>query len=101
MQLMTTVNQDVVGTMTAVQGAGEELLDDVFEKRNQSTIQQFSLLMNGFNEVMVDFGRRAVPTLEPAIGFLEGLLNILQNMPERMKQAIGFVVLFQTAFSQV
>lgn len=101
MQLMTTVNQDVAGTMTAVQGAGEDLLDDVFEKRNQSTIQQFSMLMNGFNEVMVDFGRRAIPTLEPAIGFLEGLLSILQNMPEPMKQAIGFVVLFQTAFSQV
>lgn len=101
MQLMTTVNQDVAGTMAAVEGAGEDLLDDVFEKRNQSTIQQFSMLMNGFNEVMVDFGRRAIPTLEPAIGFLEGLLSILQNMPEPLKQAIGFVVLFQTAFSQV
>lgn len=101
MQLMTTVNQDVAGTMTAVQGAGEDLLDDVFEKRNQSTIQQFSMLMNGFNEVMVDFGRRAIPTLEPAIGFLEGLLNILQNMPEPMKQAIGVIVLVQTGLSNV
>jgi TP901 family phage tail tape measure protein len=101
LNLMTAASEDAAATTRAVAGAGEEALDKVFSNRQQSTVQQFSLIMNGFNEVLIDFGRRSLPAIQPGIDFLQNLLELLQNMPEGLKNAIGAIVVFQTAFSNI
>ena len=94
--------KSVEGTLTNISNIDSgENLEKVFAAGNQSTIKQFSAIANGFNEVLVDFGRRTLPALEPGIKFLNQLLNILQNLPEPMKNFIGGVVIAQTAFSNI
>ena len=99
--LMTSASKDAAATTELVANSGGEMLDNVFEKRQQSTVQQFSMIMNGFNEVLIDFGRRALPAIQPGVDFLQTLLNLLQNLPEPLKALIGGVILFQTTLSNV
>lgn len=99
--LMTSASKDAAKVTEDISNAGGEMLDNVFEARQQSTIQQFSMIMNGFNEVLIDFGRRALPAIQPGVDFLETLLGILQGLPEPIKAIIGGVVLFQTTLSNV
>lgn len=101
MTLMTTAGSDAAATMQKMQETGGGALDTVFENRQQSVIKRFTNLMNGYNEVLVDFGRRALPAIAPGVTFLEGLLNVLQNLPEPLKNIIGGVILAQTAISNI
>jgi hypothetical protein len=97
--LVNAVSGDVATTMESMGSVSEENLEAVFAAGNQSTIKQFSNIMNGFNEVLVDFGQRVQPAMQPGLDALNGLLNFLQNLPEPLKNAIGTIVVAQTAFA--
>lgn len=99
--LMTSASEDAVATTEKLGQAGEEDLNKLFERRQQSTVQQFTLIMNGFNEVLTDFGRRVLPSIQPGVDFLQTLLNVLQNLPTPIKNAIGAIVIAQTAISNI
>jgi TP901 family phage tail tape measure protein len=94
---------------TSVQGTLQNMgeiadgtnLERVFGAGNQSTIKQFTAIANGFNEVMVDFGRRTLPMLQPGIDILRNILETLQQLPEPLKNVIGTIVIAQTAFSNI
>jgi TP901 family phage tail tape measure protein len=99
--LSNSAAEDAKSTFESISETGPEALDELFGRRQQSTVQQFSLIMNGFNEVLVDFGRRALPAIQPGVDLLQGLLNILQSLPDPIKNAIGAIVLAQTAISNI
>jgi TP901 family phage tail tape measure protein len=101
LNLMTSASEDAAETTQKVANAGEDALENLFEARQQSTIQQFSQVMNGFNEVLVDFGRRALPAIQPGVDFLNTLLDLLQGLPDPIKNLIGALVLAQTAISNI
>lgn len=100
--LIGPVAQDVQSNLEAMSSTAVtsgEALDNVFAAGQQSTIKQFSNLMNGFNEVLVDFGQRTLPALAPGVALLENLLEFLRNMPEPLKDIIGLIVITKTVSS--
>lgn len=99
--LVNSVASDVDSTLQNVATAGEDSLEAVFAAGNQSTVKQFTNIMNGFNEVLVDFGQRVQPALQPGLDALNGLLNIFQNLPEPIKNVIGSIVIAQTVISNI
>jgi len=102
--LMGPVAADVQNNMSAMNSeiikTGESL-DSVFAAGQSSAIKQLSALMSGFNEVLVDFGQRTLPAIQPGIDFLQGLLERLQNMNPVLKDFIGFIVLSKIAFGNI
>jgi TP901 family phage tail tape measure protein len=101
MTLMTSANEDAAQTFETIKNTGGEALDELFDRRQQSVVQQYTLLMNGFNEVLVDFGRRVMPAFQPGIDLLNNLLTLLQNLPGPIKDLIGIVVIGQTFISNI
>jgi TP901 family phage tail tape measure protein len=101
MTLMTSANEDAEETFETIRDTGGEALDELFDRRQQSVVQQYTLLMNGFNEVMVDFGRRVMPAFQPGIDLLNNLLTLLQNLPGPIKDLVGIVVIGQTFISNI
>lgn len=99
--LVNSVGQDVTSTLDNIANTGEDSLESVFSAAQQSTVKQFTNIMNGFNEVLVDFGQRVQPALQPGLDALRGLLNVFQNLPEPVKNAIGLLVVAQTAISNI
>jgi Phage-related minor tail protein len=91
--LMTSASQNAAKFTGAVGESGAESLDKLFGKRQQSLVKETTALMNGFNEVMIDFGKRLEPVLVPAVQFLQNALDFLQGMPEPLKNAIAGIVL--------
>jgi hypothetical protein len=69
-----------------------DTLDSMFDNRQQSLIKQTTALMNGFGEVVIDFGQKLAPIIEPGIKFLQGALNILQNLPDPLKALVASMV---------
>lgn len=91
-QAFYSLMQDVEGagkTVEKVGKAGSETLDEMFNKRRESLMMKATELMNGFRNVMEDFGQRMLPILEPFIDFLGGMLERFEQMPEPMKQFIA------------
>ena len=86
------VQRNLAGMNSELINSGEAL-DNVFAAGQASTIKQFSALMNGFNEVLVEFGQRTLPAIQPGIDFLETFLEQLRNMPGPLKDLIGFMVI--------
>ena len=99
--LVNSVAGDVDQTLDSMGSVGEESLEAVFAAGQQSTIKQFTNIMNGFNEVLVDFGQRVQPALQPGLEALRNLLGIFQTLPEPIKNVIGVVVIAQTALSNM
>ena len=99
--LVNAVGQDVDTTLQNIGTTGTDSLEAVFAASQQSTIKQFTGIMNGFNEVLVDFGQRVQPALQPGIDALRNLLNIFQNLPEPVKNAIGLLVIAQTTINNI
>lgn len=85
----TTARKGAEENANFIKSATTESLDEVFDTRRQSLIQQATALSNGFKNVMADLGQRVLPLLEPGIKFLNGLLERFQAMPEPMKNMIA------------
>lgn len=90
--LMTNASQKAAQYTKASADATTESLDEMFNRRRESTMQRGVALMNGFQEVIVEFGQKLIPLLEPGISFLEGVLKTLQNLPEPVKALVGSLV---------
>jgi hypothetical protein len=92
LSLMTTGSDKAAQYTKDVANATTESLDEMFGRRMQSTMQRATSLMNGFQEIVVSFGQKLIPILEPGISFLEGMLKMFQNMPEPMKAFVGSLI---------
>lgn len=103
LSLMTTAGTAAAENMEYIAESGEnagEILDELFGNRQQTIIQRTTNLMNGFNEVLVEFGTKALPILEPGLNFLEKMLDVIQSLPEPVKNLIGGLILFQATIGR-
>jgi Phage-related minor tail protein len=89
LSLMTSGSQKAAEFAKSTAETTAESLDEMFGRRQESMIKRSSALMNGFQEVLVNFGSRLAPVMEPGVKFLEGVLKGLQNLPEPLKAMIG------------
>ncbi|HEY9657686.1 MAG TPA: phage tail tape measure protein [Allocoleopsis sp.] len=98
--LMTASGDKTTAMMAKIKDTGEESLDALFGRSQQSLIKQANALMNGFQEIMADFGQRVLPLLEPGIKFLNEILEKLQQMPEPLKNTIASIVMLNLAMNK-
>ena len=99
--LMNTSMEDAVEIMGKVSQANEGSLEQIFSNRSQSMIKRMSALTNGFNEVLIEFGQKALPMIEPGLAFMEQLLATINSLPDPIKNMIGAFVLFHAGLSRV
>ena len=103
LSLMTTAGTAAADNMNYIAESGDnagEVLDELFGNRQQTIIQRTTNVMNGFNEVLVEFGTKALPIVEPGLAFLEKMLNVIQSLPEPVKNLIGGLILFQATIGR-
>ncbi len=88
-------NTDVIGKKT-----GDDL-DSLFGARQQSLIKQSTALMNGFQEVLVRFGEKFTPLLQPGMDTLRNMLEGLNKMPEPIKAVIGGAIALSQGLEKI
>jgi TP901 family phage tail tape measure protein len=83
---------DAKKIMKEVGSAGAETLDKMFDTRQQSLVAKGTSLMNGFKDVMADFGQRVLPIINSGVDVLQNVLKGFQQMPEWQKVFIAGIV---------
>lgn len=92
LNLMTTAFKEAKEKTDAISKKTGTDLEAVFGARQQSLIKQTTALVNGFQEVLADFGEKFAENLQPGLTFLRGILERFKDLPEPIKFSIGAIV---------
>ena len=100
LSLMNAGEGDINKLSTAIDncdGTSQRMADTM----NNNLEGQLTILKSALEELAISFGELLLPAVKNIVSFLQGFVDILNSMPEGMKQAIVTIALVAAAIGPV
>ncbi len=85
------------GAIDNCNGAAQSMADTM----NNNLEGQLTILKSQLQELAISFGEILLPAVKSIVSFLQGFINVLNSMPEGMKQTIVTIALVVAALGPV
>lgn len=85
------------GAIDNCNGAAQSMADTM----NNNLEGQLTILKSQLQELAISFGEILLPAVKSIVSFLQGLINVLNSMPDGMKQTIVTIALVVAALGPV
>ena len=98
--LMNAGEDDVSKLSNAINGC-DGAAQDMADTMNDNLEGQLTILKSQLQELAISFGEILLPAVKNIVSFLQGFIDVLNNMPDGMKQTIVTIALIAAALGPV
>ena len=98
--LMNAGEDDVSKLSNAINGC-DGAAQDMADTMNDNLEGQLIILKSQLQELAISFGEILLPAVKNIVSFLQGFIDVLNNMPDGMKQTIVTIALIAAALGPV
>ena len=98
--LMNAGEDDVSKLSNAINGC-DGAAQDMADTMNDNLEGQLTILKSQLQELAISFGEILLPAVKNIVSFLQGFIDVLNNMPDGVKQTIVTIALIAAALGPV